>query len=588
MKDTEKNISDEEVHDSSMDYKGKLPLRASTGSWKASFFIIAIEFSERMSYFGIATNMITYMTKVMHQDLETAANSVNLWAGVATVTPLLGGFLADAYTGRFSMIFFSALLYVLGLGLFTMSQYIPILKACTEDASTCQEANKAHVVVYFIAAYLVALATGGYKPCLESFGADQFDDNHKEERKQKMSFFNWWNVSLCCGLFLGVTVIVYTQEYVGWGVGFLILTAAMGLTVIVFVIGRPFYRYRTVQGSPLTPMLQVMVAALSKRNRTCPTDPSLLYEIPKSEKLQGSRRLSHTNRLRFLDKAAMIDDHEIGNSGSRNQSPWRLATVTQVEELKLLINMIPIWLTCLIFGIGISQGSTFFIKQGNEMNRRIYKKFELPPASMYTLTAIGMIVTVALYDRILLPYLRRVTGNERGISILKRIGIGMVILIVSMVVSALVERKRLRGSQDGEILSVFWLAPQFLIIGVGDGFSLVGMQEYFYDQVPDSMRSLGMAFYLSVIGVGSFLSSFLIIIVDFLTGLNGGKKWIGKDLKHSRLDYFYGLLTLIFVVNLGVFTVLARSYKYKNVQRNGGINDSGGGDKQMEAANPVV
>ncbi|KAH9620147.1 hypothetical protein KSS87_017333 [Heliosperma pusillum] len=118
MNGPERNItstrkSDEEVNDSSMDYKGKLPLRACTGSWKASFFIIAIEFSEKMSYFGISTNMITYMTKVMHQDLETAANSVNLWTGVSTVTPLLGGFLADAYTGRFSMILFSALLYVL-------------------------------------------------------------------------------------------------------------------------------------------------------------------------------------------------------------------------------------------------------------------------------------------------------------------------------------------------------------------------------------------------------------------------------------------------------------------------------------------
>ena len=57
--------------------------------------------------------MITYMTKVMHQDLETAANSVNIWSGVATVMPLFGGFLADAYTGRYFMILFSAILYAM-------------------------------------------------------------------------------------------------------------------------------------------------------------------------------------------------------------------------------------------------------------------------------------------------------------------------------------------------------------------------------------------------------------------------------------------------------------------------------------------
>ncbi|PPR86506.1 hypothetical protein GOBAR_AA34188 [Gossypium barbadense] len=77
------------VYDSSVDHKGRLPLRASTGAWKASLFII-IEFSERLSYFGIATSLIIYLTKVIHQDLKTAARSVNYWAGVTTLMPLFG------------------------------------------------------------------------------------------------------------------------------------------------------------------------------------------------------------------------------------------------------------------------------------------------------------------------------------------------------------------------------------------------------------------------------------------------------------------------------------------------------------------
>lgn len=73
----------------------------------------AIEFSERLSYFGIATNLILYLTKVMHQDLKTAAKNVNYWAGVTTIMPLIGGFLADAYTGRFTMVLLSSLIYLL-------------------------------------------------------------------------------------------------------------------------------------------------------------------------------------------------------------------------------------------------------------------------------------------------------------------------------------------------------------------------------------------------------------------------------------------------------------------------------------------
>lgn len=77
------------------------------------FFLLAgIEFSERLSYFGLATSLIIYLTKVMHQDLKTAAKSVNYWSGVTTMMPLFGGFVADAYLGRFSTVLASSIIYV--------------------------------------------------------------------------------------------------------------------------------------------------------------------------------------------------------------------------------------------------------------------------------------------------------------------------------------------------------------------------------------------------------------------------------------------------------------------------------------------
>lgn len=77
------------------------------------FGIAAIEFGERLSYFGIASSLIIYLTKVLHQELKTAARSVNYWAGVTTLMPLLGGFLADAYFGRYATVLLSSVIYVL-------------------------------------------------------------------------------------------------------------------------------------------------------------------------------------------------------------------------------------------------------------------------------------------------------------------------------------------------------------------------------------------------------------------------------------------------------------------------------------------
>lgn len=81
------------------------------------------------------------------------------------------------------------------------------------------------------------------------------------------------------------------------------------------------------------------------------------------------------------------------------------------------------------------------------------------------------------------------------------------------------------------------------------------------------MRSLGIAFYLSVIGAASFLSSLIITVVDHLTERHGGRSWFGKDLNTSRLDKFYWLLAGAGAANLVFYVMLARRYSYKNVQK---------------------
>jgi len=289
---------------------------------------------------------------------------------------------------------------------------------------------------------------------------------------------------------------------------------------------------------------------------------------------------------RFLDKAAIIEDTHV----DQNHNPWRLATVTRVEETKLILNIIPIWLTSLTTGICVAQGSTLFVKQAASMNLKLSDSFTIPPASVSTAAAIGTLISVPIYDKIIVPMLRKITGNERGISILRRISIGFTFSVIVMIVAALVEAKRLRIHEQeimrtGEIgqntMSVFWLVPQYLILGFGDSFSLIGLQEYFYGQVPDSMRSLGMALYLSVIGVGSFLSSFLITIVDHVTEKNG-QSWIGKDINSSRLDRFYWMLAIINALNLCVYLFLANRYTYKSVQRTGNEIDGCKSDDGVE------
>jgi len=283
---------------------------------------------------------------------------------------------------------------------------------------------------------------------------------------------------------------------------------------------------------------------------------------------------------RFLDKAAIVEE----KNTEEKDSPWKLATVTRVEETKLILNAVPVWLTSLLIGACIAYGTTLYVKQAASMNLKINDSFKVPPASMLSLTAFSTLVSVPIYDRIV-PILRKVTGNERGISILRRIGIGLALLTIDMVVAALVETKRLRmvghevltrGGTKPVTMHVMWLIPQYSILGIGNSFYLTGLQEYFYHHVPDSMKSLGVALYLSGIGAGFFLSTFIINIVAYVTEING-KGWIAKDVNSSRLDKFYGLVAGLNVLNLCIFELLARreSYKTRKATEIDGSNSDG-------------
>ncbi|KAG4989757.1 hypothetical protein JHK85_032740 [Glycine max] len=145
------------------------------------------------------------------------------------------------------------------------------------------------------------------------------------------------------------------------------------------LLSLPFYRYRRLQGNPFMPILQVLIAAIRKRNLLCPSNPASM-----SENFQG-RLLSHTSRLRFLDNAAIVEENNI----EQKDSQWRSATVTRVEETKLILNVIPIWLTSLVVGVCTANHT---VKQAAAMNLKINNSFKIPPASMESVSAFGTII----------------------------------------------------------------------------------------------------------------------------------------------------------------------------------------------------
>eukprot|EP01018_Ginkgo_biloba_P028582 Gb_41117 [translate_table: standard] len=287
------------IQDGSTDIHGNPAIKSKSGNWKACPFILGNECCERLAYYGINTNLVNYLKNGFNQSNATAANNVTNWSGTCYITPLIGAFVADSYWGRYWTIAVFSAVYLIGMIILTVSATVPKLKPpfCENGDVHCHS-SKAQIAVCFLALYLIALGTGGIKPCVSSFGADQFDEIDEVEKKKKSSFFNWFYFSINIGALISSSVLVWIQENVGWGWGFAIPTAAMGVAIGSFFLGTPLYRHQKPGGSALTRIAQVMVASVRKWRIPVPADKSLLYEVQDKESvIDGSQKLKHTDEF---------------------------------------------------------------------------------------------------------------------------------------------------------------------------------------------------------------------------------------------------------------------------------------------------
>lgn len=197
--------------------------------------------------------------------------------------------------------------YLKGMLSLTLAASLAALKPPPCVSLVCPEPSTAQFAIFFFSLYLIALGTGGIKPCVSSFGADQFDDTDAVERRKKGSFFNWFYFSINVGSFISGTCLVWIQDNYGWGLGYGIPTLFMALAIGSFFSGSKLYRFQKPGGSPLTRMCQVVVASLGKQNLELPEDSSLLYELPDTASaIQGSRKMLHSSQFRYFSNFAGI------------------------------------------------------------------------------------------------------------------------------------------------------------------------------------------------------------------------------------------------------------------------------------------
>ncbi|KAG6648561.1 hypothetical protein CIPAW_07G155200 [Carya illinoinensis] len=459
--------------------------------------------------------MATYLVIEMRQSLPSAATYVTDWIGAAYVLTLHGAFLADAYLGHFKTIFIFSCVYAVGMVLLTLSASIDSLRPAPCTQKPCIKATDSQTAFLYVS----------------SFGADQFDEADEEEVQKKFGFFNWFFLAINMGALLGITLMVYIQEKKGWVWGFGVPTAAMVCSIIIL---SSVYRYQKPMGIPFSRFLQVIVASTRNHFRGVEVGrEDQLYEVKTKESdILRARKLPHTAQYRFLDKAAVVTDPE---ANAKNR--WRLCTPSPSHTPN-------------------SQLSSSAKPESWTAASAPTSTFQRAPFPFFS--AINALILVPIYEKLVVPFLRKRNGHPRGMTSLQLMGIGLFISIFAMASAALVKKRR--DDSNPLSMSVFWLFPQFFLIGSAEVFTYVGQMEFFYDEATDGTRSICSAIFLSEIGIGSWLSTALVKIIERATG-GEERGWLRNDLNKSRLDYFYWILTGINLVNLLVYLWVAWSYK---------------------------
>ncbi|KAI3874835.1 hypothetical protein MKW98_019408 [Papaver atlanticum] len=563
----------------SRDYKGRPSDRSRSGGWLSAAMILVVELNERLTTLGIAVNLVTYLTGVMHLGNATSANTVTNFLGTSFMLCLLGGFIADTFLGRYLTIAIFTTIQAMGVTLLTISTVIPSLhppKCAVIGSSECVPATSTQLTVLYMALYLTALGTGGLKSSVSGFGSDQFDDSDDKEKSQMLSFFSWFFFFISLGSLMAVSVLVYIQDNVGrqWGYGICAATIVLGL--VIFLSGTRKYRFKNLLGSPLTQIATVFVAAWKKRHSELPSDSSLLFNLDDKVKNDGKKtqkqKLPHSKQFRFLDKAA-IKDTDVEQNMQHIDSKWSLSTLTDVEEVKMVVRMLPIWATTILFWTVHAQMATFSVSQAATMDRSLGKSFQIPAASLTVFFVGSTLMTVPIYTRLVAPICRKVLKNKHGLSPLQRIGVGLMFSVIGMAAAALTEIKRQHSARTNGLtndpnatipLTVFWLIPQFLIVGAGEAFIYTGQLDFFLRECPKGMKTMSTGLFLSTLAIGFFFSSLLVSIVHMITG--DTHPWISDNLNQGKLYDFYWLLSGLSMLNFGAFLIAANWYVYKEAR----------------------
>ncbi|KAK9537650.1 hypothetical protein VZT92_005251 [Zoarces viviparus] len=363
------------------------------------FFIVVNEFCERFSYYGMRAVLVLYFKYFLRWDDDLATSIYHVFVALCYLTPILGAIVADSWLGKFKTIIYLSVVYAIGQVTMAVSAIHDITDT---DRDGTPDNITFHVVLSMVGLFLIALGTGGIKPCVAAFGGDQFGD-HQE--KQRRTFFSVFYLCINGGSLLSTIITpilraqscgIYSQQKC-YSLAFGVPAALMMVALVVFIVGSGMYYKAEPQGNIMLDVCKCIGFAIKNRYK--------------------HRSSQYPKKQHWMDWAE--DKY----------------TKLLIAQIKMVLRVLFLYIPLPMFWTLFDQKGSRWTLQATNMNGN-FGLLVIQPDQMQTVNPILILTLVPIMDSLIYPLIKKCGLNFTP---LKRMTVGMMMAAIAFVCAAVVQ-----------------------------------------------------------------------------------------------------------------------------------------------------
>ncbi|XP_043465187.1 peptide transporter family 1 isoform X2 [Leptopilina heterotoma] len=353
---------------------------------KSVFFIISNEFCERFAFYGMRTVLTLYLQRILLYSENTSTVIFHIFIMLAYLTPIFGAMLSDSLLGKFKTIFYISIIYAIGQFILSASA-TPWLNFATREFT-------------MLGLVLVALGTGGIKPCVSAFGGDQFIMPQQEIALT--TFFSLFYFAINSGSLISTFITPILREDIKcfgidscFSLAFLVPAVLMALSIVIFILGKPLYRIKKPEGNVVLNVSKCIAHAIRRKYKTS----------------------SHNKRDHWLDYA---DDKYSSK---------------MIEDIRSALKVLKLFLPLPIFWALFDQQGSRWTFQANNMNGEI-GSYIIKPDQMQVVNPFLIVLFIPIFNSCLYPIFHKLKIFNTP---LKKLTLGGVLAAFAFIISSVVE-----------------------------------------------------------------------------------------------------------------------------------------------------